>query len=305
MDLPSKLAGPAAMLGEACRGVNQYPPRSSWHDHLEAMDTAMTPPRPLWPRLHLFELLDQDWYPSVLRDHATNYLATISLRMGLFDAMAPLLLRGLEAGGTDTVLDLGSGGGGPLPRLRDLLAREQGRKLHVVQSDLFPNARARERAAAAGAEYLEQPVDALRVPPEQRGMRTLFNALHHFRPEAARAVLADAQARGVPIGVFEVVERSPKGVLSALFIPLLVLLFTPLVRPLTLPRLLLTYVMPVFPLVIFWDGLVSSLRAHRPEELRRMTESLAREGYTWEVGEARMPGKPPVTYVLGLPTPTA
>jgi hypothetical protein len=269
------------------------------------MDTAKTAPRTPWPRLHLFELVDQEWCPSALRDHSTNYLATISLKMGIFDAVAPLLRRGLEAGSTDTVLDLGSGGGGPLPRLSALLALERGRQVHVVQSDLFPNARARERAAAAGAEYLEQPVDALRVPPELRGMRTLFNTLHHFRPEAARAVLADAQARGVPIGVFEVVERSPKGVLNTLFIPLLVLLFTPFIRPLTLPRLLLTYVLPVFPLVSFWDGLVSTLRAHRPEELRRMTESLAREGYTWEVGEARLPGKPPVTYVLGLPGPAA
>jgi hypothetical protein len=133
-------------------------------------------------------------------------------------------------------------------------------------------------------------------------MRTLFNALHHFRPEVARAVLSDAQARGVPIAVFEVVERSPKGVLATLLIPLMVLIFTPMIRPLTLPRLLLTYVVPLFPLVIFWDGLVSALRAHRPEELRRMTESLQREGYTWEVGQARTPGKPPVTYVLGLPT---
>ena len=261
----------------------------------------MSPSRAMWPRLHLFELLDQEWYPAPLRDHATNYLATISQRMGIFDAAAPLLLRGLEAGGTDTVLDLGSGGGGPLPRLRDLLAREQGRQVRVVQSDLFPNARARERALAAGAEYLAQPVDATRVVPELRGMRTLFNAFHHVRPAAARAVLADAQAKGVPIGVFEVIERTPRGVISSLFVPLLVLLFTPLIRPLTLPRLLLTYVLPWFPLAIFWDGLVSALRAHSPEELRRMTESLASEGYTWEVGEVSKPGKPPVTYVLGLP----
>ncbi|WP_224370487.1 hypothetical protein [Hyalangium versicolor] len=265
----------------------------------------MTQPRTPWPRLHLFELLGQDWYPTALRDHSTNYLATISQRMGLFDAVAPLLLRGLEAGNTNEVLDLGSGGGGPLPRLRELLARKQGRQVRLVQSDLFPNAQARARARAAGAEYLEQPVDALQVPAGLRGMRTLFNALHEFRPDAARALLADAQAQGVPIGVFEVVERSPRGVLSALFIPLLVLLFTPLIRPLTLPRLLLTYVVPVFPLTIFWDGLVSTLRAHRIEELRHMTQSLAREGYTWEVGEARMPGKPPVTYVLGLPVTAA
>jgi SAM-dependent methyltransferase len=263
--------------------------------------TIMTPPRTLLPRLHLFELLDQPWYPNALRDHCTNYLATIIQRMGVFDAVAPLLLRGLEAGGTDTVLDLGSGGGGPLPRLRELLQREHHRGIRVRQSDLFPNAQARARAAAAGTEYLEQPVDAMHVPPELRGMRTLFDALHHLRPEQARAVLADAQARGIPIGVFEVVERSPKGILGALFIPLLVLLFTPRIRPLTLPRLLLTYVVPLFPLVIFWDGLVSALRAHRPEELWRMTQSLKREGYTWEVGVARMAGKPPVTYVLGLP----
>jgi hypothetical protein len=126
----------------------------------------MTAPRTLWPRLHLFELLDQEWYPAALRDHGTNYLATLSQRMGLFDGVAPLLLRGLEAGGTDTVLDLGSGGGGPLPRLGGILAREHGRKVWVVQSDLFPNARARERAIAAGAEYLEHPVDAMKVPPD-------------------------------------------------------------------------------------------------------------------------------------------
>ena len=265
------------------------------------METTLTPPRTLLPRLHLFELLDQPWYPSALRDHCTNYLATVTQRMGVFDAIAPQLLRGLESAGADTILDLGSGGGGPLPRLRDLLQREHGRRVRVQQSDLFPNAQARARAAATGTEYLEQPVDAMRVPPELRGMRTLFDALHHFHPEQARAVLADAQERGIPIGVFEVVERSPKGLLATLFIPLLVLLLTPLIRPLTLPRLLLTYVVPLFPLVIFWDGLVSALRAHSPGELRRMTESLQREGYRWEVGVARMPGKPPVTYVLGLP----
>ncbi|MFP2930496.1 hypothetical protein ACLESO_35920, partial [Pyxidicoccus sp. 3LG] len=126
--------------------------------------------------------------------------------------------------------------------------------------------------------------------------------LHHFRPEDARAVLADAQARGVPIAAFESVRRTPVGILSMLLVPLLVLLFTPLVRPLTPLRLLLTYVVPVAPLVIFWDGIVSALRAHSPEELRAMTASLARAGYTWEVGEAALPGKPAITYVLGRPT---
>ncbi|MDC0709455.1 hypothetical protein POL68_13370 [Stigmatella sp. ncwal1] len=265
------------------------------------MSNALSPPRLRWPRLHLFELIDQDWCPTTVRNHSTDYLATVSQKMGLFDAVAPLLQRGLEAGATDTLLDLGSGGGGPLPRLRELLEREKGLRTRVLQSDLFPNTGARERALASGVEYLAQPVNATRVPSELGGMRTLFNALHHFRPQQALQVLADAQRQRAPIGIFEVVERSPRGVLSSLLIPVLVLLFTPLLRPLTLSRLFWTYGVPVLPLAIFWDGLVSALRAYRPEELRHMTESLSQAGYTWEVGQARMPGKPGVTYVLGLP----
>ncbi|ADO73872.1 hypothetical protein [Stigmatella aurantiaca] len=155
------------------------------------MSNTHSPAWPRWPRLHLFELIDQDWCPATIRNHSTDYLATVSQKMGLFDAVAPLLQRGLEAGATDTLLDLGSGGGGPLPRLRELLEREKGLRPRLLQSDLFPNAWARERARASGAEYLEQPVDATRVPAGLRGMRTLFNALHHFRPEQAMQVLAD------------------------------------------------------------------------------------------------------------------
>ncbi|NMO19047.1 hypothetical protein HPC49_37370 [Pyxidicoccus fallax] len=254
------------------------------------------------PRLHLFEFTDQDWWPSSLRDLTTDYLHTVSTRLGLFDATAEVLARGLRASDTRTLLDLGSGGRGPLPRLRRLLAERHGVDADVVLTDKYPNAQAGERAHAEGATYLDRSVDALRVPADLRGMRTLFNALHHFRPEDARAVLADAQARGVPIAAFESVRRTPGGLLSMLLVPLLVLLFTPLVRPMTPLRLLLTYVIPVAPLIIFWDGLVSALRIHRPEELRALTASLAREGYTWEVGEARMPGKPPISYVLGMPT---
>ncbi|MCC6523750.1 MAG: hypothetical protein IT373_13925, partial [Polyangiaceae bacterium] len=201
------------------------------------MQTRAPASRGLWRRCHLFELLDQRWYPAALRDHSANYLATVSQRMGVLDAALPVLARALEAGGTDAALDLASGGGGPLTRLRQALEAQRAGKLRVVQTDLFPTPGAAARARAAGAEYLTEPVDATAVPPELPGVRTVFNALHHFRPDAARAVLADAQACGVPIAVFEVVERSPKGVLASLFVPLLVWIFTPLVRPLTVPRL--------------------------------------------------------------------
>lgn len=259
------------------------------------------PSSALLPRLHLFEFIDQDWYPSALRDLSTDYLRTVSERMGIFDAAAPVLARAVRAADTPEVLDLGSGGGGPLPRLCQRLQAEQGLETRGVLSDLYPNARAAERARARGVDYLERPVDALHVPPELCGVRTLFNALHHFSPGQVRRMLADAQARRVPFASFEIMQRTPTGLLTVLPVPLMVWLLTPLIRPLTLWRLLFTYVLPVAPLAIFWDGLVSALRAHSPEELRALTDPLSDEGYRWEVGEVRAPGKPLVTYVLGLP----
>ncbi|MGZ3460448.1 MAG: hypothetical protein ACXU86_18320 [Archangium sp.] len=254
------------------------------------------------PRLHLFELLDQEWYPRALRDLGTDYLETVSTRMGVFDGAVDVLARALRASERPQLLDLGSGGGGPLPRLLGPLESKHGLKPHVVLTDLYPNARAAQRARAQGVDYLERPVDALQVPADLRGARTLFSTLHHFRPEQVQVMLADAQEKGVPFAAFEVMERTPKGILGSLLVPLLVWLFTPLVRPLTPLRLLLTYVLPVSPLAIAWDGLVSALRAHRPEELRAITASLAREGYTWEVGQVHQGTRGTLTYVLGRPT---
>ncbi|MCP3104965.1 hypothetical protein LZ198_39480 [Myxococcus sp. K15C18031901] len=260
---------------------------------------------PTVPRLHLFEFIDQAWFPRALRDLTTDYLHTVSNRLGLFDGATAVLARGLRSGHTRELLDLGSGGRGPLPRLRRLLAEQEDLEARVLLSDKYPNAEAAARASAEDVTYVDRSVDALRVPADLRGMRTLFNTLHHFRPEEVRAVLSDAMARGVPIAAFESVRRSPAGLFSMLWVPLLVWLFTPWVRPLTPLRLVLTYVIPVAPLLIAWDGAVSALRIHSPEELRELTATLPSPDYVWEVGEVKAPGKPPVSYVLGLPTRAA
>ncbi|RKG81090.1 hypothetical protein [Corallococcus terminator] len=265
------------------------------------MDSPLAERTALLPRLHLFELMDQPWYPRAVRNLSTDYLHTVSTRLGVFDAAVDVLARGLRASGGDTLVDLGSGGQGPVPRLRRLLEARHGLETRAVLTDLYPNAEAAGRAREAGTDYLSQPVDARRVPPELRGMRTLFNALHHFRPEEVREVLEDAQRRGEAIAAFEVVHRTPGAVLGTLLVPLLVLAFTPLIRPLTPLRLLLTYAVPVAPLALAWDGLVSTLRAHRPEELKAITRTLQRPDYAWEVGEVREKGKGAVTYVLGTP----
>jgi len=270
----------------------------------KAMSTR--PRSSLIPRLHLIELHEQPWTPEELRRFATDFLHTAATVMRMFDPIAPKLAELVRASGEGSVVDLCSGGTGPLLQLTDRL-RERGVEARVIMTDLFPNLTAFERGREASGGRLDfepEPVDARRVPERLRGVRTLFNAFHHFRPYEARAILADAAAQGAPILVVESVDRSVTGVLKTLGIPLTVLLFAPFVRPVTLLRLLMTYVVPVAPALIFFDGVVSTLRCYRTDELLDLAQGLGGEGYVWEAGETRGPGGVILTWLAGRPAGT-
>ena len=80
------------------------------------------------------------------------------------------------------------------------------------------------------------------------------------------------------------------------------LVTTPFVRPFRWSRLILTYLLPILPLLCLWDGIVSCLRTYSPRELRQLVRDLESDDYRWEVGEFRFAGTPlSVPYLLGWP----
>jgi hypothetical protein len=248
-------------------------------------------------RVHAFELLDQPWLPRVVRRLLTDYLATM-LRLGRpFDRLAPQLAAAMREARTTRVIDLAAGGGGPWATLFPALERELGATPSVTLTDLHPV----ESAPMASVSRAPEPVDATCVPSTLGGVRTMFDGLHHFRPDAATAVLRDAVRNRAPILVGEALERRLALMLVAIFIlPISVLLVTPLVRPRTLWRFALTYLVPLAPLAVAWDGVVSILRAYTPSELEALAKSADPEGtFQWTAGRAR--GPQPMTYLIGYP----
>lgn len=260
--------------------------------------------RALIPRLHLFEIEDQPWCPGVIRDAMTDFLRFLMERFVPYRGAAAILARALAKTGDESIVDLCSGGGGPWLDLIHHIPAAGGRPPRVWLTDRFPNlaAFARLRKASDGAmDGDAEPVSAMGVPARLGGFRTLFTALHHFRPGDAHAILADAVRAGQGIAVFEVTRRTPLALLGAQFLPLLVLLFTPFIRPFRWSRLLWTYLVPVLPLAVWFDGTVSCLRTYTTEELRDLVEDL-QEGFEWEVGTVRsalLPSR--ITYLVGLP----
>lgn len=256
-------------------------------------------------RLHLFEFQDLPWLPAMLRDTITDMLG-MAIELGrLYHPVIPRLAAALRATGDTEILDMCSGGGGPVPGLRRALRDEHGLDVEVRLSDLYPNVGAFRRIAGragGGVTYVPTSVDATRVPPELPGFRAMFSCFHHFRPPQAAEILHDAWSRGRGIGVFEITERSLAGLAPMLMAPLVALTMAPFVRPFRWSRLALTYLAPLLPALFTFDGVVSNLRTYTQDELRAMTRPLQRDDYAWEIGEVRhalLPTK--VTYLLGLP----
>jgi hypothetical protein len=254
-------------------------------------------------RRHLVELEDLPWWPRLFRDAGTDYLVAAIRHAKVYLGLAPRLAAAVQRSGATQVIDLCSGGGGPWPDLLPAL-RANEVDVPVCLTDKYPNLPALRRVAATtpGIGFEPESVSATEVPDRLTGFRTVFTAFHHFRPDDARAILAAAVRDRQGIFVAEACPRSPGALAMQALVPLAVLLLTPTVRPFRWSRLFWTYLVPVLPPAILFDGVVSCLRVYTPDEMLAMGREVGGDEYEWEAGFERPAGSPlPIPYLIGLP----
>jgi hypothetical protein len=261
-------------------------------------------------RIQFIELHEQPWFPSSLRDDVTDAVQFGFNLLHAYAPIAPLLQSLIDSTGngaspSPSIVDMCSGGGGPwLDLSRELRCRNaeaDSAGLQICLTDKYPNIEAFRRVSASSDHHITfypEPVDAMNVPLTLKGTRTMFTSFHHFSPEDARAILQNAVDAGESVGIFEITRRAPSTV-GIIFIGILLLfLHTPRIRPFRWSRLLWTYLIPIIPLVLLFDGVVSCLRTYRPQELREMVDKLTSCEYRWSIGE--LAGRrAPVTYLIG------
>lgn len=253
-------------------------------------------------RIHLFEFEDLKWFPTFLRDYGTDFLQFLSNRTKMYYPVIPVLKKGLEKSGTSKIIDLGSGGGGWLIGLNSKLKKEVP-NLEITMTDYYPNIPAFKFTIkqADNFKYVEKSVDARNVPIELKGLRTQFLSFHHFKPDEAKKILQNAVNSNSSIAIFEAQERSVTSIIAMLFSPLSVLFTTPFIRPFKIGRIVFTYLIPVVPLYVLWDGVVSSLRTYSVKEMNALVKELeGTKKYNWEINRVKS-GPGVVLYLLGTP----
>jgi hypothetical protein len=257
-------------------------------------------------RIQFFEIEDQHWLPGAIRNGITDFLQFAVERGDLYKSFAPRLVKAVLQGKSTQIVDLCSGAGGPVRALLRYVPEMKKGTVKVHLTDYFPNLPAfsqLEKTEPQTITYSRESVSALNVPASLQGFRTLFSSFHHFDKADAITILKDAIEKRQGIAIAESTQRHGLLLTYMLFTPLLVLLTSPFQKPFRLSRLFWTYVVPVVPLAVAFDGFISCLRTYTPEELMAMVQSIpGNENYDWQAGVERI-GKFPVgvTFLIGTP----
>lgn len=240
-------------------------------------------------RLHLFEFEDLTWFPSRIRNYETDFLQYLSNQTGMWKVVLPVLSEGLKKTNSQTIIDIASGAGGGILSLSEEL-KKSFPELKIVLTDFYPNVNAFERIESLSTiiHGTRESVDARNIPANLKGLRTQFLSFHHFKPNDAQLILQNAVNTANGIAIFEAQNRSALSIFYMLLSPLSVLFTTPFIKPFSLGRIFFTYLVPIVPIVVCWDGIVSCLRTYSEKELRELiAKTQNHESFLWEIGNVK------------------
>jgi len=251
----------------------------------------------MFPRINLPEIEDQQWCPHWIRNCLTEYLEGLFRVFKPYKSIYPKLHATLERVDTLQIIDLCSGSGGPIRDLQSYFSKQK-KQVSLMLTDQYPPSASRIALLnSLKIDYFPTQIDARKVPSDLVGFRTIFTALHHFRQAEAKELIASAVRDGHGFAAFEVTERSLRGLLVALVTPILVIIITPFLRPFRKSRMFFTYIVPLLPLLIAWDGLASMLKSYSRQELLELSAEFPQ--WHWEVGSTQSGALLPVKYLIG------
>ncbi|WVO13320.1 hypothetical protein L204_100934 [Cryptococcus depauperatus] len=239
----------------------------------------------------LFEIEDQSWCPAYLRDPVRDILTFLwTHRIWPLQLKAPYegaaevlerVIQDVEAQGVRgykshenlNIVDFGSGASGPLQKIERRINQNRLEAckslIHFYLSDLNPMPASLPPSKPSSISYILEPVNVLHAPVSvtcKRHLRTFFLSFHHFNEDTARAAIADAMKSAESVCIFELQECDLASVVMILMIAPLSWLLMPFRRP-TLTTLLFTYLVPLIPFMLVFDGLVSVYRTRSPKHI--------------------------------------
>ena len=229
--------------------------------------------------MRLFEFGDWSRSPRWYRVYLHRYLVLFYKWFGYYRLWVKPLSDFIRDTKAEALMEYGSGSGEPLRLIVSCLERKAYAKTRFYLSDIRPNPEWCETINGnedRRIRYVPEPVDALADNGRYSCPKVFVNSFHHFDVAQAKQIIRNSCKRKQDIIVLEYVRHTLPSFVSMLVGPLTIMLTMPFVaRRRDWPIMMLfTYVVPLFPLMFFWDGLVSCRRSYSLRQMQNMVEDM-------------------------------
>lgn len=177
----------------------------------------------------------------------------------------------------EEALDLCSGTGRAAEETVKYGIRKNSPLPKLYLSDLFPDLNSFEQLKKKypdNIDYIAEPLDMMNPPLDKFKLFTICAAFHHLKQKDASRVLNNFLVRGGSLIIFEPLSRSLLNlVMMIIIIPVLVPIYA-VVSVLARPRCLISWlfclIVPIIPLMVCFDGIISILRTYTRSEIEAM-----------------------------------
>ena len=166
---------------------------------------------------------------------------------------------------------------------------ESYRPVDFVLTDIAPHISAWNAAAQKSPHlhYVSKSIDAANAPTDmldslglasrpagQKVVRLFSLAFHHFPDPLARSILENTLKTSSGFAILELQGRTLASCIMIALMGPLILLVTPFYFWRDPIHLIFTYLIPIIPIVLVFDGFVSSIRTRTGEEVKQMADAL-------------------------------
>lgn len=247
-------------------------------------------------KLFIYECNDSPHCPQFIRESILEVLGNSIRDAGVYEKLAPRFIDFCTKHHIKNILEIGAGSGESTAVFVDAVFRHQQKPPHIYISDLLPMHEVMKATAARYPDVLTPLEDSLDIRNAAvapvHDMRMVLSAFHHFDPDVVRSFFKDAREQQLAIFIAEPFTNSLRA-----FFPLFLHGFTSLARngvqssKMRFVKFFFTFLLPLIPMCLLWDGLVSMIRMYDKKGFMEIVETLpeSESGYQWHYEEVKVP----------------
>lgn len=238
-------------------------------------------------RLQIPQITTSSHAPSWFKNLVDEFLDHIVSLVNANRPFLPLIEEAHRNGAKSIYIFAPEVGGSAALLVTDIQERFPDLKI-IILKDGLSSARKSHLASLNNSALQSLPTQSMQDPIEPSALVLSINHAHRLSDADFVIHVCELQSK---FGHFIIGEGNNKSIRQVIgmtiIVPLVILLMTPMIRPLRLSRFIFTYMIPVAPLAIVWDGVAALFRIRSPKLLNSLSSQFDKDH--WQYSSGKLP----------------